>query len=206
MNISQYINARNDFFSDLESPEMLSLAGPDLTDNLTLVLKDIKGLAYYLSTVLAMEPIFGAENIFINATIAHEDESLSFWQFKRSTQLNNVKTFMFQATTFANKVPLKFIDKALLGGENTYKPFGSSELSPLNSMATANLHEIRTFSDTNYKLSSYKGIIAFDRATVHKKGYVIKITNRHFRIVIIASKYDFKKGLTSYIGLLVAEA
>lgn len=206
MNTSQYINARNAFFSDLESVSTLEMTSPDITTDVTLQLKDIRALSSYLSAVHLMEPLFGATNNFIDYDLPYEDESLSFEAFRNTTLLNNVKTFVFQATTFANKVPLVFYDKALLGETNVYKPFGSSESTSIKTMMTSSIAGAAAFSSKNFKLAHYKGLVAFSSTRIHNKGYVINITDRGFKIVIIAAKYDLKKGVATYLGLLISKA
>jgi hypothetical protein len=205
MNLSQYYDARTAFFSDLESIGTLELTGPDLDTGCTLKLRNVKAFASYLSAVYAMEPLFGANNFFIDGKLNSQDETLSFKAFQKNAQLNNVKTFMFQATTFADKAPLTFFDKALLGERNTYKPFGASS-NAIDSMSTMSLIEAEEFNNLKFKFTSYKGIISFSSPRVFDKGYIFYISDRLFRIVVIAGKYDTKKGQANYIGLIVSGA
>ena len=57
MNLSNYCLARAKFFSPLESIGDFNMVGEDINENMTLRVKDLKGLLSYFSAVLTKEPI-----------------------------------------------------------------------------------------------------------------------------------------------------
>ena len=202
MNLSNYCLARAKFFSPLESIGDFNMVGEDINENMTLRVKDLKGLLSYFSAVLTKEPILNdVANIMTPGTkIANED--LSYDTFLKTTKLNDNISFYFQATTFANKASLTFSDIGLLGESNTYKPFNSQDATVIDSMITASLDDIRQFSDNNFKFKKYRGTAAFDRVSIHPKGYTIYLTDKQLYMTIIASKYTTKTGVTSYIAIM----
>lgn len=202
MNLSNYSDKRNRFFSSLESVGTLSIIGDDLNIPMTLKVKDIKSFVNYCSSVLVREPLIreSIELMAFGTRIA--DERLSFDEFQNTTKLNAKLTFYFQATTFANKAPLNFRDKGLLGGNNVYKPFDSQDEGVVNTMLTASLEEIKVFSDTYFKLKHFKGVASFSRATSHLKGYTIYLIDKGIYATIISAKYDEKNGYINYLAVL----
>ena len=202
MNLSTYTAARARFFSSLESNGNLAIIGEDINENMTLKLKDIKSFLSYASVVLIREPlILDTINLMVlGSKIA--DENMDFNSFLVTTKLNDKLSFYFQATTFVNKDPLKFSDRGLLGAQNTYKPFDSQENKELDSMLTASLDEIRIFSQNNFKFKHYRGLASFDRVSLHTKGHTIYLTDKKLYMTIIASKFNFKSGINSYLAIL----
>ena len=202
MNLSNYSLARGKFFSSMESLGGLALVGPDLNENMTLKLKDIKSFLSYCSAVLSREPLIkeSVELMTPSSKIAHED--LDYEAFLKTTRLSDNISFYFQATTFVNKAPLSFSDRGLLGEKNEYKPFDSQDSKPIDSMVTATIEEIRAFGDDNFKFKHYRGTAAFDRATTHTKGHTIYLTDKQLYMTIIASRHNTKTGVTSYIAIM----
>lgn len=202
MNLSNYTTARARFFSAIESNGTFNLTGPDINENVTLKIKDLKGLLSYGSAVLTREPIVNDTVDLMTATIKVADEDLSYEAFLNTTKLNDNISFYFQATTFVNKVPLMFNDIGLKGDENEYKPFDSSSNKAVDSMLTATLDEVRLFSEKYFKFRNYRGTAAFERATTHIKGHTIYLTDKGLYMTIIAAKYDMKTGRNSYIAVM----
>ncbi len=155
MNLSNYSLARGKFFSELESIGSFELIGPDIEENMTLKLKDLKGLLSYASAVLAIEPIVKNTVELMTPTSKVASENLSYEAFLNTTKLNDSISFYFQATTFVNKAPLTFSDRGLLGEKNEYKPFDSSDTKTIDSMLSATIEEIRAFSDDHFKFKNY---------------------------------------------------
>jgi len=201
MILSNFSIARARFFSPIESLEPVALQGAEIQENMTLKLRDIKSLLGYFSLVHTKEPIILDEIFLRDLTTCVPDESMSYNEFIETTKLDDNATFYFQATTFVNKVPLIFSDRGLLGSKNTYKPFDSSESKEVDSMLTASIEYIREFSDKKFKFKNYRGMVAFERTTVHKKNYTIYLEDKGFYLTIISSRHT-DKGQNTYIGIL----
>ena len=203
MILSNFSTKRAAFFSDIESIKPLALRGTDIEQNLTIIVKDIKSFLSYVSVVHTREPITVdiTELQPLGSIVA--SETLEYGAFIETTKLNDRLTFYFQATTFVNKVPLNFNDIGLLGAKNTYRPFDSTDQSAVNSMITADISTIRAFSDEHFKFKRYRGLVAFERAIVHKRGYTIALPDKGLLITIIASRHSDKGN--SYIGIMYSE-
>ena len=206
MNLSNYSTARARFFSPLESIGTFEMIGPDLTENVTLKLKDLKGLISYFSAVLSREPIITDVVEVMTPDTKVAVENLSYEAFLKTTMLNDNISFYFQATTFVNKAPLYFNDIGLLGERNEYKPFDSHDSKTLDTMITATIDDIREFSEDSFKFKQYRGTAAFDRATTHPKGYTIYLLDKKLYVTIIASRHNTKTGITSYIAIMYVGA
>ncbi len=202
MTLSNYSHARAKFFSSLESVGEFNLVGPDLAEDVTLKLKDLKGLISYFSAIMSREPIVKQDVEVMTPFSKIADESLNYEAFLVTTKLNDNMSFYFQATTFVNKAPLLFNDKGLLGEKNEYKPFDSHDSKSLDTMLTATIDEIRTFSEDTFKFKHYRGTAAFDRAITHTKGYTIYLIDKGLYMTIIASRHNTKTGINSYIAIM----
>lgn len=202
MNLSNFTNKRSRFFSSLESVGELNITGPDLSENITLQLKDIKSFLGYCSSMLVREPIVVDTIDLKPLANSIANEIVDFNTFLSSTMLNSKLSFYFQATTFANKESLDFKDKGQLGEENTYKPFGSNVAKSIDSMMTASLDEIRAISDKYFRFKNFRGTAVFNRAYIHNKGYTVYLSDKGLYLTIIAAKYDTKTGISSYTAVL----
>lgn len=199
MNLSNYTEARKNFLSSYESIGTLDFVGPDVEANMTLDIKSIKSLLGYFSVIHNREVITQDRINIVNPNIVSPDENTSFGAFMEKTLINTKQSFYFQATTFAHREPLIFSDNALLGDKNVYKPFDSLDSSGQNSMLTATLAEIRSFSNQNFKLKNYRGVATFQLVDILRKGYIIYLTDKHLYLMVIAAKYQ---DINNYTAIL----
>ncbi len=202
MDLNLLSSARNKFFSDFESykiPEAIEC--PDIPYGVELPLKTYKNLVSYISGIFSYEPVYMDRIKFIpmNSPIVYE--VIDYKGFMEKTKLNNKLSFYFQSTDFAHKVPLKFSDKMLLGGSNTYKPFDSSGIRAVSSYITANIDEIKELSDRYFKQRNLRGVVAFHWISLLPKGYTFYISDRDFYITVISFR-NLKDVGYDYIGLL----
>ena len=206
MDLSQFANARGDFFSELESIGTLDLDDTTIDYGMTLKLRDIRSLFSYLASIHAREPILhGSGNTMLSPAIEAAQLVMAFDAFIKTTEINNQPTFYFQASTFEDQDSLTFIDKGLLGGKNVYKPFDSGTRSAKDTMLTMSLDEVATFHNQFFKFKNYRGLAAFGSATVYDKGFIIEIVDRQMYLVIISAKYDLKKGVSMYTAVMIAK-
>lgn len=202
MELTNFANFRNDFISDTESVDNLTLQTTPLDNPMTLQFKTLKDLFTYLSTIHILEPVFSGENnIFIKASEIVGNYNLTYKEFKESTMVNDLLTINFMPITTLKGEALAFMDTGKFGERNIFKPLGTENSDTLDSKLSLTLAEISNFYNSNFKNKFYKGTMTFSSVTFYSKGEIIYISDRDFYLIITTFKNN-KNGAFDYSALI----
>ena len=198
--------AVGEFKSTFESPGIMNVNDTEVIADMTLSFSNSKQLYTYLSNMHAMEPVISGNDLsFIAQDVPGYDHIVSWETFNKASVINKQYTLQFMANTLAPPPALKFIDKALLGATNIYRPFGSTGARVIDTHITADVAGASRFYSANFKYKLFRGTVTFSRYEVLKKGTIFDIVDKDIKIVIIESKMSLAKGVASYTGIVLAK-
>lgn len=204
MELTNFANFRNDFISDTESVDNLTLQTTPLTQAMTLQFKSLKDFFSYLSAIHILEPVFSGEvNMFIKASEI-TGNAMTYSEFEAATLINESKTLRFIPIVTLKSEALAFRDTGKFGARNVFKPLGTENVTTLDSSLSASLSEISEFFNQNFKNKFYKGTLTFASITFYSKGEIIYISDRDFYLIITSFKNN-KDGSFSYSALITVK-
>ncbi len=202
MELTNFANFRNDFISDIESVDNLTLQTTPLNENMSLKFKVLKDFFSYLSAIHILEPVFSGDiNLFIKASEIVGNYSMTYEEFKLKTLINDNYTIKFTPITTIKGEALAFMDTGKFGERNVFKPLGTNNVDTLDSSLTMSLAEASDFFNSSFKNKFYKGTITFSSVTFYSKGEIIYISDRDFYLIITSFKNN-KNGAFDYSGLI----
>ena len=221
MNISNFLELRNTFYSDVESISDFDTVGnitPSMTcisDSLTNSLGEYLGLTItapnlksflgYLVGVHQYEPLFSGTNLLVNITnIVNADEQLYFTEFDSLTTISGISTFKFKPAETVDKISLGFYNLTYQGEPDSYSPFGFVDIDSLDTKLTATRNDIINFFNTTYKSKFLRGSAKFSRTQLLDKGYIIELLDQDAYIVVVEINLD-DRGIHNYEAIVVAK-
>ncbi len=204
MNLANYTNAMSKFKSTLESPALsLNIISKDITSGASLKMNNVKALLSYYIHLYIKEIIADTQiNLIDLDDNSSYDEVIGFTEFIYSTHKEDKPSFYFETTDVVEKVPLRFRDLSLIGEVNIFKPFDTVDEKDFSTQMTSTLEDIKLFSQKYYKHKSFRGIIAFQRPTLHTKGYTIYLVDKKLFATIISVNYNLVTGYGTYLAIL----
>lgn len=206
MNLTQVNAAVNQFMSPFESVGITEVADIGLVADMTLSFNNNKQFYGYIAQVHAREPVIVGNTVtFITQEVQGYSFQTSWNRFNEQTLVNGAYTLQFVAATIEAPIGLKFLDKAMLGGANTYMPFGSSDSRDVDTHLTADVNSMKMFYAENFKHKRFRGTITFSVAQLYTKGTIIDIVDKDIKIIIVESKSDNKTGITSHTGIVLSK-
>ena len=202
MELTNFANFRNDFISDTESVDNLTLQTTPLDYPMTLQFKTLKDFFAYLSTIHILEPVFSGDvNMFIKASEINGNYTMTYEDFKRSTLINDNQTIVFTPITAIKGEALAFMDTGKFGERNIFKPLGTENVDTLDSKLSLSLSEASEFYNASFKNKYYKGTMSFSSVVFYSKGEIIYISDRDFYLIITTFKNN-KNGAFDYSALI----
>ncbi len=202
MELTNYANFRNDFISDTEAIDNLTLQTTPLDEPMTLQFKTLKDFFSYLTAVHVLEPVFAGDiNLFIKASEIIGNYTMTYLEFQNSTIVNDTMTIKFMPLTTLKGEALAFMDTGKFGERNIFKPLGTENVDTLDSKLSMSLSEASDFYSSNFRNKFYKGSMSFSNTTFYAKGEILYISDRDFYLIITSFKNN-KNGAFDYSALI----
>lgn len=202
MELTNFAIFRNDFISDMESIDNLTLQTTPLNQPMTLQFKTLKDFFSYLSAIHVLEPVFAGDvNMFIKASEIAGNYTMTYLEFENSTTINDTKTIKFSPITAIKGEALAFMDTGKFGERNIFKPLGTENVETLDSKLSMSLSEASNFYNASFKNKFYKGSMTFSSTTFYSKGEIIYISDRDFYLIITTFKNN-KNGAFDFSALI----
>jgi len=202
MELTNFANFRNDFISDTESVDNLTLQTTPINNPMTLQFKTLKDFFGYLSAVHILEPVFSGDvNMFIKASEILGNYTMTYPEFKDMTLINTRQTIVFTPVSTIKGEALAFMDTGKFGERNIFQPLGTESLDVLDSKLSMTLAEADDFYKRSFRNKYYKGTMTFSCTSFYSKGEVIYISDRDFYLIITTFKAN-KGGWYDYSALI----